>query len=112
MYPSGSWRGWWEQPRFGRQEMQAFQLRFAGGLVEGEGRDIVGRFTFHGTYDDQGGVYLVKQYIGKHQVTYMGTYDGEGTISGRWSILDLASGPFALTPVRGQIDPNAPIEPL
>jgi hypothetical protein len=36
--------------------MHALQLRFSGGLVGGEGRDVVARFTFHGTYDDQGGV--------------------------------------------------------
>jgi hypothetical protein len=101
--------------------MHDLQLRFAGGLVEGEGRDVVGRFTFHGTYDDQGGVYLVKQYLrtegieepgnAGHQVTYMGTYDGEGTIFGRWSIQeDRTSGPFALAPVRGWIDSDAAIE--
>jgi len=29
---------------------------------------------------------LVKQYVGRHQVLYRGSYDGEGTIRGEWSI--------------------------
>ena len=100
MYPSGLWRGYWEQPFLGRQPMNDFTLRFAGGAVEGGGRDIIDRFTFSGTYDEQGNVVLVKQYIGKHkhQVLYRGSYDGEGTIHGTWSIGELWSGPFALSP--------------
>ena len=100
MYPSGVWRGYWEQPHFGRQPMNDFTLRFADGVVEGEGRDVIGRFTFHGTCDDQGNVVLVKQYLGRHRVLYRGRYDGEGTIHGTWSIGELWSGPFALSPVR------------
>ena len=112
MYPSGAWKGFWDQDFFGRQEMRGLVLRFAGGAVEGEGRDVVGRFTFRGRYDDQGHVSLVKQYVGRHQVLYEGRYDGEGTIFGQWSIGELWRGKFALSPVRARPDADAPIEPL
>ena len=112
MYPSGVWRGYWEQPVFGRQPMNDFLLRFADGVVEGEGRDIVGRFTFRGTYDDQGNVVLVKQYIGRHRVLYRGRYDGEGAIHGTWSIGEAWSGPFALSPVRPSPGPDSPIQDI
>jgi hypothetical protein len=112
MYPSGVWRGYWEQPHFGRQPMSDFVLRFADGRVEGEGLDVVGRFTFRGTCDDQGAVVLVKQYLGRHQVLYRGRYDGEGVIHGTWSIGDLWSGPFALTPARSSPDPDSRIQKL
>jgi hypothetical protein len=112
MYPSGAWRGYWEQGAFGRQEMHGLVLRFAGGAVEGEGRDVIGRFTFRGRYDDRGTVALVKQYVGRHEVHYHGTYDGEGTIHGRWHIGENWSGPFALSPVRGKPAPDAPIREL
>jgi hypothetical protein len=71
-------------------------LRFAGGTVQGEGRDVIGAFTFAGNYDEAGRVVMVKQYIGAHRVLYTGTYDGEGTIHGRWSIGAIWTGPFAL----------------
>jgi hypothetical protein len=98
MYPSGSWRGYWEQTFWGRQEMNDLTLYFSGGRIAGSGIDVIGRFTFAGTYDNQGGVQMVKQYVGKHQVLYAGRYDGEGTIHGIWSIGELWKGPFALAP--------------
>jgi hypothetical protein len=111
MYPSGSWRGYWEQPLWGRQPMRDLTLRFAEGVVEGEGRDVIGRFTFRGNYDDRGAVRMVKQYLGRHAVLYQGIYDGEGTIFGQWSIGELR-GPFALSPAGVRGDPEAPIEEL
>jgi hypothetical protein len=100
MYPSGPWRGYWEQTTYGRQYMEGLTLHFQGGRIEGSGRDVVGAFTFQGTYDGAGTVTLIKQYQGRHQVLYQGTYDGEGTIYGRWSIWGIYSGPFALSPER------------
>jgi hypothetical protein len=97
---------------WGRQPMRDLVLTFDGGTVQGLGRDVIGRFTFEGTYDDRGNIRMVKQYLGKHQVLYEGTYDGEGTIFGRWSIGPLVSGPFALSPARGRVDPGLPIEDL
>ncbi len=100
MYFSGSWRGYWEQAEWGRQAMRDLVLRFDGGEINGEGEDVIGRFTFRGRYGADGTVTLVKQYAGRHAVVYRGQYDGEGTIFGRWSIGALWSGPFALRPER------------
>jgi hypothetical protein len=112
MYPSGAWRGYWDQEIWGRQPMGPLLLRFHDGHIDGEGRDVIGRFLFEGEYDERGGIRMVKQYIGRHQVLYEGTYDGEGTIFGRWSIPPLWSGSFALSPVRGGTLSDAPIEEL
>jgi hypothetical protein len=97
MYVSGLWRGYWEQAFIGRQPMHDLNLRFAEGRISGEGHDYGGAFTFVGEYDEHGGVFLLKQYIGKHQVRYFGRYDGEGTIHGHWTIDPIWSGPFALS---------------
>ena len=112
MYPSGTWRGYWEQEVYGRQPMGPLRLRFADGRIEGEGRDIIGPFTFEGEYDDRGRIHMVKQYLGLHRVLYEGSYDGEGTIFGQWSIPPFWSGSFALSPVAGKPPPDAPIESL
>ncbi|MGL4422699.1 MAG: hypothetical protein ACRCZF_18665 [Gemmataceae bacterium] len=103
MLPSGAWRGFWEQDYFGRQTMEEFQLYFRDEGVEGGGVDVIGRFTFRGTYDVKTGhVELTKQYLGRHRVEYVGQPDGEGSILGRWRIkmpgVD-ASGPFVMQPV-------------
>jgi hypothetical protein len=112
MYPSGAWRGYWDQEVWGRQPMGPLNLRFKDGRIEGEGRDIIGRFTFTGVYDERGAIRMVKQYIGKHRVLYEGTYDGEGTIFGQWSIPPRWSGSFALSPSAGRAPSDAPIEEL
>ena len=112
MYPSGTWRGYWEDGIWGRQPMGPLVLRFADGRIEGEGRDVIGPFVFEGEYDEQGAIRMVKQYLGRHRVLYTGTYDGEGTICGRWAIPLRGSGPFALSPVTGKPPPDAPIEEL
>jgi len=72
MYASGRWKGYWEQGGYGRQSMRDLQFRFGGGEVEGSGQDIVGVFTFAGTFDDSGNVVMIKQYVGAHQVLYAG----------------------------------------
>jgi hypothetical protein len=114
MYPSGTWRGYWDQEMFGRQPMGPLVLQFRGGRIKGEGRDIVGPFTFKGEYDEHGAVSMVKQYHGRRrqQVFYQGTYDGEGTIFGKWRIPPFWSGSFALSPVVGRALADAPIEEL
>lgn len=112
MYLSGTWRGYWDQEIFGRQPMGPLVLRFHDGLIDGEGRDIIGPFTFEGEYDRHGAISMVKQYLGRHQVFYQGTYDGEGTIFGQWRIPPLWSGSFALSPVVGKALADAPIEEL
>ncbi len=99
MYPSGRWDGFWVQEHIGRHAMTPFTLNFAGGVVTGDGRDMVGRFTFAGEYDETTGrVKMVKQYFGKHRVLYLGEPDGEGSIQGTWHIGEHLQGPFLLRP--------------
>jgi hypothetical protein len=112
LYPSGQWRGYWEQSYWGRQVMTELVLHFVGGQVQGRGRDVIGAFTFTGQYDDRGTITMVKQYLGRHSVAYRGQYDGEGTIFGQWSIGSEWSGPFALTPNRAVTPPELPITEL
>jgi hypothetical protein len=87
--------GWWEQPIFGRQAMSQLRMAFAEGRVRGAGRDIVGEFLFNGTISPDGDVVMVKQYIGRHSVNYVGKYDGEGLMWGRWS-LGIFRGPWMI----------------
>lgn len=115
MYPSGRWRGYWEQDGVGRQTMRDLFLHFDSGKITGKGHDVVGVFVFEGTYDHQGHVTLIKHYLGQHDVAYSGRYDGEGTIYGQWSIglpwsygMDFR-GPFALFPDEDPDVADAPI---
>jgi hypothetical protein len=113
MYPSGRWDGFWVQEYFGRQPMTPFSLRFADGVVTGEGRDVIGRFTFAGEYDQTtGAVRLVKQYLGKHRVLYVGHPDGEGSIQGTWSIGEYCRGPFLLRPRIAKPKGDEPIQEI
>jgi hypothetical protein len=109
MYPSGRWRGYWEQTIWGRQSMRNLVLRFAEGRVDGRGVDVIGPFTFQGQYDAAGSVTLLKQYVGRHSVVYRGRYDGEGTIYGEWSISGAWRGPFALSPEDVEVPADTPI---
>ncbi len=101
MFPSGPWKGFWHQDGYGCQEMEQFELEFApGGTVRGQGTDVVGVFTYRGTYDPSAGsVRMTKQYLGRHSVDYEGAVDGEGKITGTWRIGEYWSGPFSLYPV-------------
>lgn len=103
MYPSGRWEGFWVQEHYGRQQMRGFELHFKDGTISGGGKDIVGRFSMSGAYDVKTGrLLMVKQYLGKHAVRYIGDPDGEGSIQGNWEITTpagTASGTFLLRPV-------------
>ena len=112
MYPSGRWDGFWVQTHWGRQAMTSFALRFEAGRISGEGRDVVGRFTFFGEYDETTGeMRMVKQYAGKHQVLYVGRPDGEGSIQGSWWI-ETATGPFLIRPVVQKPQGDEPIQEI
>ena len=112
MYPSGEWEGFWVQERFGCQPMTAFTLTFTHGEISGGGKDIVGRFTFTGTYDIRNGeLVMMKQYIGKHRVLYRGLPDGEGSIQGTWSV-DGTTGVFMLKPIVPRTRGDEPIEEI
>jgi hypothetical protein len=89
-FPSGPWTGfflqWWKP---GRHPM-AIDLVFENGELWATGSDAVGPFTFQGDYDlADGKCRWVKQYLGKHRVTYSGNNEGEG-IWGVWEIRFLA----------------------
>lgn len=64
MHISGNWRGFWDQAGWGRQPMRELTLHFANGEIEGLRIDVIGRFTFRGTYNDTGAVALVKSFHG------------------------------------------------
>lgn len=93
--PAVHCEGWWEQPSYGRQPMEHLRFSFQDGCIQGSGTDIIGPFVFTGTIADHGGVAMRKQYIGQHSVEYLGTYDGEGLMSGEWRI-DVFHGPWLI----------------
>lgn len=113
MYPSGRWDGFWVQAHLGRQPMTPFSLHFTNGRITGEGRDVVGRFTFEGSYDSRtGAVRMLKQYVGKHWVLYEGEPDGEGSIQGTWSIGEDYTGAFLLRPRLAKPTGDEPIQEI
>lgn len=113
MYPSGAWDGFWVQKHCGRQAMTTFTLHFAEGRVTGRGKDMVGRFTFGGEYDEStGAVRMVKHYLDKHQVLYVGQPDGEGSIQGTWWIGEFCTGPFLIRPILGKPRGDEPIQEI
>jgi hypothetical protein len=66
--------------------MMTIDLNFLNGQMHAKGSDIVGPFTFEGIYDvADGKCRWIKQYLGKHQVTYTGVNEGQG-IWGVWEI--------------------------
>jgi hypothetical protein len=78
--------GWWQQKGFGRQPMNDLQLEFRGPTIYGRGTDIISPFTISGKLRPDGSVELIKKYDQRHTVLYVGTYDGEGSLNGKWDI--------------------------
>ncbi|MDX1929598.1 MAG: hypothetical protein SFV81_23930 [Pirellulaceae bacterium] len=91
--------GWWEQNGLGRQPMEDLVIEFSTGLIRGSGRDVVGEFEMYGTMDQDGRVKIVKQYVGRHQVVYVGSYDGEGTMFGSW-LIEMLTGSWSIKLLR------------
>lgn len=117
MYPSGTWIGYWHQSSVGRHPMKEFELHFrSDGTVTGHGVDMVGRFTFDGEWDrTTGRVQMTKQYLGQHQVHYDGNPDGEGSITGTWTIEYFGfrdEGPFGLSPHLPKPTGDEPIQEI
>ncbi len=105
--------GWWEQARFGRQQMSNLQLEYRGLVIRGHGTDIVGPFTLFGAFEPEGSLRLVKQYLNRHTVNYRGVFDGEGCLFGVWNI-GTDNGRWSIRLLRvqsaGSIEPSS-IEP-
>jgi hypothetical protein len=76
--------GWWEQRWFGRRPMEQLRLAVAPPRIEGSGTDCIGPFVLDGLITAGGQVSLQKTYVGEHDVTYDGHYDGEGRMWGTW----------------------------
>lgn len=77
--------GWWEQQWFGRQTMEELRVTVSPPLLAGTGTDVVGAFVLQGDIASDGVVEIRKTYLGKHQVVYVGQYDGEGRLWGTWA---------------------------
>lgn len=106
-FPSGEWRGFFQQPKDRRHDMELL-LTFRDGRMTGEGRDRIGHFHVNGKYDvDDGRCRWTKQYVKKHAVAYDGYNEGKGIWGvwryreGSWSI----SAGFHIWPV-GMGDPT------
>ena len=97
--------GWWEQSGYGRQPMTDLIMRFQGAEITGQGRDRIAAFSLTGRMRPDGGVELIKQYRQRHRVLYVGSYDGEGTLAGRWDI-DGYQGEWAIR-LLGRVEPDA-----
>jgi hypothetical protein len=81
-FPSGPWTGYWIA--VGCRFRQDLALRFAGGVMAGEGIDTIGRFVVEGRYDvESREVHWQKTYVGHHSVEYRGYREGRG-IWGTW----------------------------
>ncbi len=104
-------RGWWEQSNFGRQWMQDLEIIFEDENFHGTGFDIIGPFQIQGLVSPDGTVAIHKQYLGAHSVTYIGTSDGEGTMSGRWNIDSHIGGRWS-TNYRATINDSDAIEEI
>ena len=96
--------------------MEPLTVAISGGVVRGQGRDLVAPFTLEGTIDARGAVAILKRYRNAHVVHYVGMYDGEGGLAGRWH-LDGDEGRWQIV-LRGdaagaaELDGVEAIEPL
>jgi hypothetical protein len=79
--------------------MEDLVIEFSSGQLRGSGRDVVGEFRMYGAMEPGGRVRIVKQYIGRHQVVYVGNYDGEGTLFGTW-LIEMQAGSWSIKLLR------------
>jgi len=66
--------------------MRDLQLKFSASTILGSGHDMIAPFRLSGRMRADGAVEIVKQYVDRHTVLYVGRYDGEGTFHGTWDI--------------------------
>jgi hypothetical protein len=109
-FPSGPWTGFFLDRRVPGRHMMELQLTFQNGVMQGEGRDYVGKFLVRGKYQTSDGqCYWTKRYVGKHDIFYRGFNEGKG-IWGVWELTFLhlkLQGGFHIWP-EGMPDPSAP----
>lgn len=107
-FPSGQWEGFFLQPQLtgSTRHWMELLLTFRSGVVQGEGRDRVGKFALKGRYSvDDGKCHWTKRYTGKHDVFYQGYNEGKG-IWGTWELkVPPWRGGFYIWPV-GMADPT------
>jgi hypothetical protein len=79
-----TWKGTYKQG--GKDhEMIIEHMNIFNDKIKGKGADEVGEFIVNGD-SKYGKISFVKQYIGKHSVSYEGTTQDERRIEGKWSI--------------------------
>lgn len=95
--PTGEWNGFYLEKHQPRRGWMHLYMTFTEGKIKGEGTDYVGPWVANGTYDlDSGKCEWVKQYLGKHTVSYQGQLGDQG-IMGQWQIQYL-TGEFHIWP--------------
>ncbi len=73
-------------------------MQFEDGSIKGEGTDYVGAWHIQGSFDENSlQANWVKQYLGKHRVSYSGKITEQG-IRGEWAINGYLAGPFHIWP--------------
>lgn len=102
--PSGVWTGFYLEPFQPQPGWMHLYLEFSPDVIRGEGTDYVGPWILTGKIDlGSASVGWTKQYLGKHAVTYIGTFSDSG-IEGSWKISDGLDGRFRIWPAhRGDL---------
>ena len=89
-FPSGPWIGYYLQGR--QRSRMEMRLTFGKGVMTGEGRDVIGRFSFRGRYSvEDGTCHWIKHYHGQHDVFYRGYDEGKGI----WGVWEITMGAFS-----------------
>jgi hypothetical protein len=116
LYPSGPWIGFYSYSAAGRRHRMDLHLTFALGKMTGDGSDDVGPFRIQGTYDTTNHeCNWIKQYIGRHSVSYRGFREGKG-IWGTWQLSRVRGGfhiwPLNSSSAEEMAESNENLEPL
>jgi len=95
--PTGEWNGFYLENHQPNRGWMHLYMSFSDGKIKGEGTDYVGPWVASGEYDLVTGICSwVKQYLGKHTVTYSGMISDKG-IMGQWNI-SFMTGEFHIWP--------------